>query len=125
MTSFLHLFSAHRAALAQAQRAEDLLIYERTRADNAEAALHAAQQDAITRERQLLDRAMTQPVKQSYIATPEDHAEQLKMVGTPVRKWQADKSGETMKALEKMAQQIREQKAQGLAAEIVEGWGTN
>lgn len=107
MTHFLHLFAAHRAALAQAQRAEDMLIYERDRADKAEAALVAAQRDAIARERQLLDRLTSRPPSEPHIATPEERAEQLRMTGTPMSKALAEQKRKTFEALTQMANRIK------------------
>jgi hypothetical protein len=107
MTRFLHLFSAHRDALERAQRAEDLLLHERDRADRAEALLTEAYQDALKHERELLAKALAPaPRTEPHIATPEDHALQLAQIGEPVKKWQKMQTATTMGKLEKMRQDI-------------------
>ena len=106
MTRFLHLFSAHRDALERAQRAEDLLLHERARADRAEALLTEAYQDALKHERELLARALTPVQKMQHIATPDEHAMQLAQVGEPVKKWQKMTTATTIGKLKKMRQDI-------------------
>ncbi len=107
MTRFLYLFADHRAALAQAQRAEDMLLQERARADKAEELLHAAQQDAIRRERELLDRATLQPKHEPFVASPEDLAENLKQVRPSARDAVVRAQQKFMQDLEARARQLQ------------------
>lgn len=103
MNRFLHLFAEHRAALQQAQRAEDMLLHERARADKAEELLQAAQQDAIRRERELYDRVTVRPVAQEQTGPVPDIMEHKETV----KDWQKKMNADFIGALERRAAKLR------------------